>query len=305
MTWSGGHTPTGLDSIFWFLAQPASSQTYTFQVQQTYSDGSIVNWSGPESSDSPAPTIEVKDSLGGGSTSVLTIIALRRRDPGACSRRPRAGEPRRFQGAVAGVNDAPSDEVGRARGGGNRRRVRVPGCGFGARVPGPHESRRQRSPQQPSKAGRTDVRRGRRAEVRDHLGDQRERHTGDDRAGQPLAGEPRHARRAAAAPPARRLVPRSTGARFPSTATPCRAAFTYAVGPQSGPGAAVPGTERLRDGEDSPVADHAMADVPERDERGRAVRAADADRPAGSSPRARSEPATPLKSRSWLRASSA
>ena len=30
-------------------------------VQQTYSDGSIVNWSGSESSDAPAPTIDVKD----------------------------------------------------------------------------------------------------------------------------------------------------------------------------------------------------------------------------------------------------
>jgi uncharacterized protein YcnI len=76
VTWTGGRTPTGEDSLFQFLAQPASSKTYTFQVQQTYSDGSIVNWSGPESSDSPAPTIEVKDSLGGGGLSVVSVIAL-------------------------------------------------------------------------------------------------------------------------------------------------------------------------------------------------------------------------------------
>jgi uncharacterized protein YcnI len=76
VTWTGGHTPTGEDSLFQFLAQPASSQTYTFQVQQTYSDGSIVNWAGPESSDAPAPTIEAKDSLGGGGVSVISIIAL-------------------------------------------------------------------------------------------------------------------------------------------------------------------------------------------------------------------------------------
>ena len=43
--------------------------TYTFQVEQTYSDGTIVNWSGPESSDAPAPTISAKSSLGGGGTS--------------------------------------------------------------------------------------------------------------------------------------------------------------------------------------------------------------------------------------------
>ena len=77
VTWTGGATPTGEDSLFQFLAQPASARNYTFRVQQTYSDGSIVDWSGSESSGAPAPTIEVKESLGGGSgTSPLTIIAL-------------------------------------------------------------------------------------------------------------------------------------------------------------------------------------------------------------------------------------
>ena len=76
VTWTGGRTPTGQDSVFQFLAQPASAQTYTFQVQQTYSDGSIVNWSGSESSDSPAPTIQVASSLGGSSSSTLSIVAL-------------------------------------------------------------------------------------------------------------------------------------------------------------------------------------------------------------------------------------
>jgi len=76
VTWTGGKTPTGEDSLFQFLAQPASAKTYTFHVQQTYSDGSIVNWAGSESSDSPAPTIDVKSSIAGGGSSLLTIIAL-------------------------------------------------------------------------------------------------------------------------------------------------------------------------------------------------------------------------------------
>jgi uncharacterized protein YcnI len=76
VTWSGGHTPTGQDSLFQFLAQPAKPGTYTFKVQQTYSDGSIVDWSGPESSAAPAPTIEAKSSLGGGGSSLLSIIAI-------------------------------------------------------------------------------------------------------------------------------------------------------------------------------------------------------------------------------------
>jgi len=76
VTWAGGHTPTEDDSLFQFLASGSSATTYTFQVQQTYSDGSIVDWSSPESSQSPAPTIELKKTLGGGGTTTLTIVAV-------------------------------------------------------------------------------------------------------------------------------------------------------------------------------------------------------------------------------------
>ncbi len=76
VTWTGGSTPTGDDSLFQFLAQPAKSGTYTFSVQQTYSDGSIVNWSGPESADAPAPAIEAVSSIGGGGSSTLGIVAV-------------------------------------------------------------------------------------------------------------------------------------------------------------------------------------------------------------------------------------
>jgi uncharacterized protein YcnI len=75
VAWTGGHVPTDEDSLFQFLATPSSSKTYTFTVRQTYSDGSIVNWSGPESSDSPAPTVTAKSDLGGGS-STLALVAL-------------------------------------------------------------------------------------------------------------------------------------------------------------------------------------------------------------------------------------
>ncbi|HTZ04838.1 MAG TPA: DUF1775 domain-containing protein [Gaiellaceae bacterium] len=75
VTWTGGSTPTEEDSLFQFLAQPSKSGTYTFDVQQTYSDGSIVDWNGSESSEAPAPTIKVSSSLGGG-TSTIAIVAL-------------------------------------------------------------------------------------------------------------------------------------------------------------------------------------------------------------------------------------
>jgi uncharacterized protein YcnI len=84
VTWSGGSVPSGEDSLFQFLAQPASAGHYTFLVEQTYSDGSIVNWTGSESSAAPAPTIDVISGAGGGSSSggggggvgVVDIVAL-------------------------------------------------------------------------------------------------------------------------------------------------------------------------------------------------------------------------------------
>jgi uncharacterized protein YcnI len=74
--WTGGHTPTGEDSAFWFLAQPSAAKSYRFRIRQTYSDGSIVNWTGPESSDSPAPTINAANSLGGAGSSTLSLVAI-------------------------------------------------------------------------------------------------------------------------------------------------------------------------------------------------------------------------------------
>jgi uncharacterized protein YcnI len=76
VTWSGGSVPTGEDAAFSFLGQAADAKTYTFGVRQTYSDGSVVDWNGPESSDAPSPTLEVKSSLGGGGSDALSIIAL-------------------------------------------------------------------------------------------------------------------------------------------------------------------------------------------------------------------------------------
>ena len=77
VTWTGGKIPTGEDAFFQFLASTDAAKTYAFKVRQTYSDGSVVDWSGPESSDSPAPSIEARSSLGGGGGSnTLAIIAV-------------------------------------------------------------------------------------------------------------------------------------------------------------------------------------------------------------------------------------
>ena len=76
VTWTGGKVPTGEDATFSFLASPAAAKAYTFGVRQTYSDGSVVDWNGPESSDAPSPTIDVKSSFGGSSSSTLAIVAI-------------------------------------------------------------------------------------------------------------------------------------------------------------------------------------------------------------------------------------
>lgn len=77
VTWSGGSVPPEDDAVFQFLASTDASKTYEFKVRQFYSDGSVVDWSGPESSDTPAPVVEAKSDLGGGGgSSTLEIIAL-------------------------------------------------------------------------------------------------------------------------------------------------------------------------------------------------------------------------------------
>jgi uncharacterized protein YcnI len=76
VTWSGGKVPTGEDATFSFLALPAAAKTYTFAVKQTYTDGAVVDWTGSESSDAPAPTLKAVTSLGGGGTSTLNLVAL-------------------------------------------------------------------------------------------------------------------------------------------------------------------------------------------------------------------------------------
>jgi uncharacterized protein YcnI len=77
VTWSGGSLPTGEATDFQFLGRTDASKTYTFNVRQTYSDGTVVAWSGPESSDTPAPLVEATSSLGGGGgTSTLAVVAL-------------------------------------------------------------------------------------------------------------------------------------------------------------------------------------------------------------------------------------
>ena len=77
ITWSGGSVPSGEATNFQFLGRADTAKTYAFKVRQMYSDGAVVDWAGPESSDTPAPLVVAESSLGGGGgTSTLAIVAL-------------------------------------------------------------------------------------------------------------------------------------------------------------------------------------------------------------------------------------
>ena len=77
VTWSGGNVPHEEAATFQFLGSGDSAKTYSFDVRQTYSDGSVVDWNGPESSDAPSPFIELKSSLdGGGGSDTLAVVAV-------------------------------------------------------------------------------------------------------------------------------------------------------------------------------------------------------------------------------------
>jgi uncharacterized protein YcnI len=75
--WTGGAVPFGQAAVFQFIGLPDGAEDYRFAVRQTYSDGSVVNWSGPDDAETPAAVVEARSSLGGGgSGSTLSVVAL-------------------------------------------------------------------------------------------------------------------------------------------------------------------------------------------------------------------------------------
>jgi uncharacterized protein YcnI len=76
VTWSGGDVPTEHYAVFRFIGSVSDAKDLAVHVRQTYANGKVVDWTGPESSDTPAPVVEGVSSIGGGSSSTLSIIAL-------------------------------------------------------------------------------------------------------------------------------------------------------------------------------------------------------------------------------------
>ena len=50
ITWSGGSIPPEQATNFSIVGEAESAEDYAFDVRQTYSDGTVVDWNGPESS---------------------------------------------------------------------------------------------------------------------------------------------------------------------------------------------------------------------------------------------------------------
>lgn len=78
ITWKGKLSGTEL-AVLPFSGVPKKAEDYAFKVRQTYSDGSVVVWSGDESSDTPAAHVTATaaaSSSGGGSDSSKTIAII-------------------------------------------------------------------------------------------------------------------------------------------------------------------------------------------------------------------------------------
>jgi len=68
--------PTEHLAVFRFVGVVDAAKTLEVKVRQTYANGKVVDWSGSEDSEAPAPRVEGVSSLGGSSSSTLTIVAL-------------------------------------------------------------------------------------------------------------------------------------------------------------------------------------------------------------------------------------
>jgi uncharacterized protein YcnI len=80
VTWKGKLSGTEL-AVLPFTGVPKNNGGYAFTVRQTYSDGSVVEWSGAETSDTPAARLQATaaaSSSGGSSDSSkgIAIVAL-------------------------------------------------------------------------------------------------------------------------------------------------------------------------------------------------------------------------------------
>lgn len=67
ISWSGGEIPVDGSEEFTFEATaPADAGEYPFRAIQTYEDGTVVEWVGPEDSNEPASIVTASEGTSGG-----------------------------------------------------------------------------------------------------------------------------------------------------------------------------------------------------------------------------------------------
>ena len=247
-----------------------------------------MNWSGPESSAAPAPTIEATSSLGGGGMSTLTIIALI------------VG----LLGLVAGGFALVSSTGGKQQVAGMRCRGRIvvalAAVAVGIVLPSSASAHAYLVKTVPAVSGVLDVPPPNVQLTYDEAVEPRFAIISVTERGRVSRRRPRRCTAR------RRTRTRSSSPcvlRLPEgwyliywraisvDGHPVQGAFTYAVGPNPGTGAAVPGPEHRRVGDVAESADRAVGDVPVGDERDRPVRVPSADRTTRRQARAGNEPA--------------
>lgn len=81
VTWTGLKVPSGESAFLRFSGYVTDDKPheFTFKVEQTYSDGKVVDWAGPADADEPAPTLSMvasATSAGDDGTDTLTIVAV-------------------------------------------------------------------------------------------------------------------------------------------------------------------------------------------------------------------------------------
>ena len=198
VTWTGGKVPTGEDALFQFLASTDAAKTYAFKVRQTYSDGSVVDWSGPES------PIRRRRRSRPSPRSVGEAEATRSRS--SRSRSAWSPSSSRWQASSrvrGGARWRESTRAHRACARGGRGSARASRGRLGARGARAHVACAELS-REPAAAGRaSDLLGGGGAAVRNRLGDRRRREAADGRRTAAVCIRSEDARRSAASRRAR------------------------------------------------------------------------------------------------------
>ena len=229
VTLTGGHTPSGEDTLFQFLAQPASAQDVHVpgradlfgRLDRQLGRARVL--CGARADDPGRELARRWRGLGGDDH------RARARRTGAAGRRLRAR--RRLQGAEPGMSSA---ALGSRSSAPRSRRARASERGVRPRLPGQDGAGCERDPEHSAAERPAHVRRGGRAEVRDHLGHRRGRPPGDHRAPHRSPSNPD-----TLVVPLRPHLPPGWYLIYWRAISvdghPVQGAFTYAVGPNPGP----------------------------------------------------------------------